>query len=457
MPLPSIATEDTIAAIATARGQAAVAIIRVSGDAALEVAYAIFQNKQSMTKTLKPGRFYTGWIHDENNTPIDHVLVLVFASPKSYTGEDVIEIHCHGGDVLAQKILARCIAVGCRYAEPGEYTLRAFLNGKMDLTQAESVMDLISSGSSRLLRQASDNIQNRSLGTYLDTMAHGLMALQAQMVASIDFPDEVEEPKREVIAVQLENCLTQMGHLRENAEKSRIVREGIKVAILGMPNSGKSSLFNALLATERSIVTQEAGTTRDVVSEVLDIDGIAVTLIDTAGIRETQESIEIMGIERSWKAASEAHIVLYLVDASVGVLRYDTQILSKLDPGSTIAVGNKKDLMLDHQKKYGGWVYLSVKTQEGIPDLLNALKSKIQTLSPEESGVILALNERQIACCIAMEEKLQEAKEALDSELPLDLVTLPLTQSLKKLDELQGRDTTEDVLGEVFARFCVGK
>jgi len=448
-----ISTDTTIAAIATARGQASVAVIRISGRDAWTIAGRIFSKKNV---AFQHGRFYHGWITDEGDI-IDEVLLLTFKNPKSYTGEDVVEIHCHGGDVLSHKILNLCVKYGARMAMPGEFTMRAFLNNKMDLTQAESVMDLISSRSERLITQASANLKNRSLGQYIDEMSKGLLDLQAQIVASIDFPDEVDEPDRQVLAEKLNECLDGITRLRESAQRNRMIREGLKVAILGMPNSGKSSLFNALLARERSIVTEHAGTTRDVVTESLDIDGIPITLIDTAGIRETRHSIEMMGIQRSWQAASEAQIVLYLIDTSVGLLRYDTQILSKLDPQTTIVVGNKKDLLPVSQKKYANWIYVSVKTQEGMNDIYEALQQKIRAFSHEETGMTISLNQRQVKCCIEVEERLKHAQEAIHSTLPLDLVTLPMTEALRKLDELMGRDTTEEVLTNVFQQFCVGK
>jgi tRNA modification GTPase len=446
-------TDTTIAAIATARGQASVAVLRISGRDAWDIARAMFSRKKIK---FEPGRFYHGWITDNGNI-VDEVLLLVFKGPNSYTGEDVVEIHCHGGDVISHKILRLCVKLGARLAMPGEYTMRAYLNGKMDLTQAESVMDLISSRSERLLSQASNNLKNRSLGKYIDEMSQDLLDLQAQVVASIDFPEEVEEPDRQVIAAKLETCLQGISRLREGAQRNRMVREGLKVAILGMPNSGKSSLFNALLARDRSIVTEHAGTTRDVITETFDIDGIPITLIDTAGIRETRHSIEMMGIERSWQAASEAQIVLYLIDASVGLLRYDTQILAKLDPQTTIVVGNKKDLLTAGHKIYSNWVYVSVKTRDGMNDIYAALQQKIRAFSHEDDGFTLSLNERQIRCCEEVEERLRNAYEAIHSTLPLDVVTLPMTEALRKLDELMGRDTTEEVLSNIFERFCVGK
>lgn len=448
-----ISTDSTIAAIATARGQASVAVIRISGKEAWNIAYELFSRKN---ERFQHGRFYHGWIADHGDI-IDEVLLLSFKGPYSYTGEDVIEIHCHGGDVISHKILGLCIKNGARVAQPGEFTMRAYLNGKMDLTQAESVMDLISSRSERLLAQASGNLKNRSLGNYIDEMSKGLLDLQAQIVASIDFPDEVDEPDRHVLAARLEESLSAISRLRESAQRNKMVREGLKVALLGMPNSGKSSLFNALLARERSIVTDQAGTTRDVVTETLDIDGIPITLIDTAGIRETQHSIEMMGIQRSWQAATEAQIVIYLIDCSVGLLRYDLQILSKLDASNTIVVGNKKDLLRPEQRTYPNWAYVSVRTREGMNSIYEAMQEKIRSFSPEDTGLTLALNQRQVKCCIEVEECLNQAQQAIHSTLPLDVVTLPMTEALRKLDELMGRDTTEEVLTNVFQQFCVGK
>jgi len=448
-----LSMDTTIAAIATARGQASVAVIRLSGKDAWDIAGTIFSRKKSQ---FKPGRFYHGWITDDGHI-VDEVLLLVSKGPNSYTGEDVIEIQCHGGDAISHKILNLCVKHGARLAQPGEFTQRAYLNGKMDLTQAESIMDLISTRSERLLAQASANLYNRSLGLYIDNISKDLLDLQAQIVASIDFPEEVDEPDRAVIEQKLEETLVGMSRLKESAQRNRMIREGLKVAILGMPNSGKSSLFNALLSRERSIVTDQAGTTRDLITETLDVDGIPITLIDTAGIRETRHSIEMMGIERSWQAASEAQIVLYLIDAPIGLLRYDTQILSKLDPRTTIVIGNKKDLLPRGHKVYANWIYASVKTREGLREIYEALQEKIRALSPEEDNMTISLNQRQIRCCEQVLENLLQAHESIQSTLPLDVATLPLTDALRKLDELMGRDTTEEVLTNVFQRFCVGK
>jgi tRNA modification GTPase len=446
--------ERTIAAIATARGRAGVAVVRVSGREAWDIGWEVFSRK---SVSFEHGRFYHGWLVDEGQL-LDEVLLLAFRGPKSYTGEDVIEIHCHGGELTSQKVLALCLKNGARPARPGEFTLRAFLNGKLDLTQAESVMDLVSARSERLMGQATANLRNRTLGRYIDEMSRDLLELQARIVASIDFPDEVDEPDRGLLGEMLIAALEKVIRLREGAQRSRLIRDGIKVALLGMPNSGKSSLFNMLLASDRSIVTEQAGTTRDMVTESLEIEGVAITLIDTAGIRETRHSIEMMGIERSWQAASEAQIVLYLIDTSVGLLRYDHQVLSRLNLENTIIVGNKVDIRRPDSKMYADWVYVSARTGEDIQALLELLGRKVRHITHEESGMGLSLNQRQVACCQAVEECLRQAAVALDNpSTPLDIVTVPLTDALRKLDELLGRDTGEEVLTRVFQQFCVGK
>jgi tRNA modification GTPase len=446
--------DDTIIAIATARGQAGVAVIRISGREAWDIAWEVFSKKNI---TFQHGRFYHGWVVDEGII-LDEVLMLMFRAPRSYTGEDVVEIHCHGGEIIPQKIVELCCCFGARRADPGEFTKRAYLHGKMDLTQAESVMDLVSARSERLMKQASSNLRNRSLGQYIDEMSRELLELQSRIVASIDFPDEVDEPDRESIRKALVETIRHATRLRESAQRGRLVREGVKVALLGMPNSGKSSLFNALLASERSIVTAQEGTTRDAVSESLEIDGIAVTLIDTAGIRETRHSIEIMGIERSWQTASEANIVLYLIDSSVGLLRYDQQVLARLNPENVIVVGNKSDIRRVDSKTYADWVYISARTGEDVQKLLELLAEKVRLITHEESDLGLSLNARQIICCQGLEASLLQAYKALDDEgMPLDIVTVPMTEALMKLDELMGRDTSEEVLSEVFKQFCVGK
>lgn len=448
---------DTIAAIATPAGQGGVAVIRVSGPAAWRIAGALFSKKIS----FRPGRFYHGWIADPDapDTPVDEVLLLTFKAPKSYTGDDVMEIHCHGGGVVSHKILDLCFTQGARPAEPGEFTKRAFLAGKMDLTQAESVMDLIAAKGEAALRLASANIKNRSLGKYLDEMREALIGVQSLIVSSVDFPDEVDEPDRADLQHQLTRIREQIHVLEAAAHKNRLVKDGLKVAILGMPNSGKSSLFNRLLSAERAIVTDIAGTTRDVITESLEMNGIPVTLIDTAGIRESADTVEIIGVERSWLAADEAHAMMYVYDGAVGLVAEDRRILEKLEQtGRTVLqIANKADVMNGKQPDDNA-LMLSAKTGQGLEELYRWLEAAVSEAGGDSGTPSISLNRRQLACLSEMAGHLDDADHALsDAHLPLDLVTVPLSDALRCLDRLSGHDTTEEVLTSVFQQFCVGK
>lgn len=456
----SFQTESTIAAIATARGMAGVAVIRVSGPHAWEIGRRLFSKPET---DFQPGRFYHGWVVDAAGEAIDEVLLLIFKGPRSFTGEDVVEIHCHGGEYLSRRILELCFEAGAEPAAAGEFTKRAFLSGRMDLTQAESVMDLIGAQGEALVRMASANLRGRSLGEYIDRMGAGVISVQSVIVASVDFPDEVDEPERGPLVAVLDGLIEKAEALEAASRRNRMVREGLKVAILGMPNSGKSSLFNALLAAERSIVTDIAGTTRDVITEDLSVGGVAVTLIDTAGIRETAHSIEMMGIERSWQAAEEAEAVLYVYDVGVGLGEEDLRILARLEQspaqGHVVRVANKVDQAATGFIVPEGTLSVSAARGQGLAGIFGWLEQVVGGWQSEQAGeAAVSLNYRQLGCLAAVRENLEQAREDLrDAALPIDLVTVPLTEALRKLDELMGRDTAEEVLTSVFSQFCVGK
>ena len=457
---------DTIAAIATARGNAGVAVVRISGPEALKITEAVFQPSQNNVQ-YEHGRFYYGFIVEPQaesggaRTPrseiiIDEVIALIFKSPNSLTGEDVVEIQCHGGDYLTHKILNTILAQGDRMAEPGEFTKRAFLNSKMDLTQAESVMDLVSAQGARALAAEAANLKNNTLAQYVEDTRQQLIALQMQISASTDFPDEVDEPDRMGLKTALMAMHQKLTALAEGVAKNRMVREGLTVAILGLPNAGKSSVFNALLASERAIVTEVAGTTRDVITETLSIGGVPVTLVDTAGIRTGENTVEILGIERSWQAATAAQAVVYVYDAALGLQAEDTAILLKLPHEKILSVANKSDLINGKQPDKTH-LKTSVKTGEGIGRIYKFLEQDVVG-EISESDTAMLLNRRQEACLQGILENLNLANETLVSDKqPLDLVTVPLTDALLKVDELTGRDTREEVLDSVFSQFCVGK
>lgn len=455
-------SESTIAAIATPPGQGAVAIIRLSGSNAIDITRRLFSKPGT---EFEHGRFYHGWIIDPNDgLLIDEVLVLIFKAPHSVTGEDVVEIQCHGGEYISQRILQKILEqgadFGARLALPGEFTKRGFLNGKLDLTQAESVMDLVSAQNDQMVAMATSNLKNRSLGDYVEKLQQKILQLQMHIVASVDFPDEVDEPDRSEFIAAFQEAINHARYLAVASEKNKLIREGMTVAILGLPNAGKSSLFNALLTSERALVTDIAGTTRDVLRETLQINGVPVTLIDTAGIRESEDHIEILGVERSWQASDEAHIILYVVDASVGVVLADRNILSKLPKDRTIVIANKMDYcntaMMAALPKDA--IKISASNREGLPQIYEALSNEIKHLNRDVQQAAISLNYRQRACIDQLLHHLLLVEKTLtDTHLPLDLVSVPLTDALRKTEELTGKDTTEEVLDAVFAEFCVGK
>ncbi len=469
MTCPVSTDTKTISAIATPRGHGGVAIIRLSGPEAWGIVQALFsQNTNKRNETaFEAGRYYHGWIIDPKSNdapPIDEVLVLPFKAPKSYTGEDVTEIHCHGGELLAQTILDLCLEQGAVSAEAGEFTKRAFLNNRMDLTQAESIMDLIAARGQRLLTLASANLKSKSLGQYIDAIGNTLMEIQSKIIASVDFPDEVDEPERAPLVENLKALLLKAELLEKASQKNRPVREGLKIVLLGMPNSGKSSIFNSLLAQERSIVTQVAGTTRDIITETLQVSGIPVTLVDTAGLHSTEDQVEILGIQRSWDAAEEAQSALYIYDASSGFQTQDQELLEQLSqkfPDAAVQiVANKIDLCNGNSASKNSPNHLSVSavTGTGIAQIFDWLENLANQNDAETDAISLSLNQRQLACLEHFRDNLKQGMESLaHPSTPIDLSTIPITEALRQLDELMGRDTTEEVLDQVFSQFCVGK
>jgi tRNA modification GTPase len=470
---------STIAAIATGPGPAAVAIIRLSGPKAWPIAQQLFRGRQG-APNLKPNRIYTGWFVDPTQATathwnpesvdaalLDEGILLCFKAPQSFTGEDVIELQCHGGTFITRLLLDWCFRLGAEPAEAGEFTKRALLNGKLDLTQAESIMDLISSQGTAMARAAAQNLHSCSVGAHLVGIIDALTDIQAQIVASVDFPDEVDEPDRSLLLQHLAPLRHQVDSVLAASENNRMVREGLKVALLGLPNSGKSSLFNALLAADRAIVSDVPGTTRDVLTEQLMINGLNVTLVDTAGIRETDNQIEILGIERSWQAATHATGILYLFDAAIGLLREDRRLLAALQAKLTdtpiLLVANKVDAITTKgPTDYPPEIYpVSAKTGQGLAPLSQWLHMLVQAKGPQlaqQAHGIIALNYRQTDCLQQINVQLGIATEALQAqETPIDLASFPLSQALRAAEQLLGKDTTESVLDVVFNQFCVGK
>lgn len=437
---------DTIAAIATPLGTGGVGVIRISGGNAFEIIDKIF-SKQN----LEAGRIAHGWILD-GNKKVDEVLVLPFKTPHSYTGEDVIEIHCHGGVNVVKNILSLVLQNGARTAERGEFTKRAFLNKKMDLSQAEAVADLIHAKTRNFVMQSAKNLSGILRDKILEIKG-GIFDTLSKIVAGIDFPEDVAEPEYSYLIESFEKSLSEIDEILSCVRSSNIMRQGIKVAIVGRPNVGKSSLFNALLNANRAIVTDIAGTTRDVIKETLDLD-IAVTLIDTAGIRDSEDvgKVEEIGIEFSKQSADEADLVIFLYDASAGLTNEDKEIFELVKNKPHLQAANKCDLI---DKRSDGKIYISTRTGEGIQELREMIKNKVCDFSLEDTEYIT--NERQADCLKKCRESLIRALDAAKIGELQDLISIDLKSALLFLDEITGEVITDDILNNIFDHFCIGK
>lgn len=437
---------DTIAAIATPIGTGGVGVIRISGDKSFEIIDKIYSKHN-----LEAGKISHGWIVD-GGKKIDEVLLLPFKNPNSYTGEDVIEIHCHGGINVVRNILDVVLKNGARMAERGEFTKRAFLNKKMDLSQAEAVADLIHAKTKDFAKQSAKNLSG-VLSTKIKEIRTDIFNVLSKIIAGIDFPEDVAEPEYDYIISEFEKALDKINKILSSANSSNIMRQGIKIAIVGRPNVGKSSLFNTLLNVERAIVTDIAGTTRDVLKETLDWD-VAITLIDTAGIRDNDEvgKVEEIGIEYSKQSADEADLILFLYDASKGMNDDDRVILDMVKDKNHIVIANKCDLI---ESRNSDALYLSTVSKEGLDELKEKIKEISYNFSLEDTEFIT--NNRQQDCLIKCRESLNQALEAAKIHELQDLISIDLKSALLFLDEITGEVITDDILNNIFDHFCIGK
>ena len=451
--------EDTIAAISTAYGEGGIGIIRVSGDEAFSVVQKIFTGK------LREREMVYGHVFDpETKDTIDEVMVCCFRGPKSYTAEDVCEIQCHGSVVSLKKILSLTLENGARLAEPGEFTKRAFLNGRLDLSQAEAVIDLIKSRTEKTFEVALDQLQGGFSGKIRELRA-GLVDLLVDLTVNIDYPDEdIEEVTYEKLREGLENLGSEIDGLLGTAGTGRIMREGLRISIIGKPNVGKSSLMNALLRESRAIVTAIPGTTRDVIEEDLSIGGVPVILTDTAGIRKTDDTIEKIGIEKSKEAFNKADLIIFIADLSRELEEEDREILEAARDRKVICLMNKSDLerKLDTEelkKELPDAVFIeaSVTEGEGVPELEKTIKNMVFGGEVSQKSSLIVTNARH-------EALLREAKKAIGDALqltelgePLELIEIDVNQAYASLGLIIGEEVGDDIINEVFRRFCLGK
>lgn len=442
---------DTIAAISTPLGTGGVGVIRISGDKSFEIALKITDRK-----TLPAGKICHGWVID-NNTKIDEVVILPFKTPNSYTGEDVIEIQCHGGVNVVRNILDVVLRNGARMAERGEFTKRAFLNKKLDLSQAEAVDDLIHAKTSDFAIQSAKNLSG-VLATKINQIKGEIFETASRIVAGIDFPEDVAEVEYSVLIEKFNHALSEINKILDCAKSSDILRQGVKVAIVGRPNVGKSSLFNALLNLDRAIVTDIAGTTRDIIKENLDL-GVAVTLVDTAGIREDEnlDKVEEIGIEYSKQSAQEADLNLFLYDANAGLTKEDIEIYNIIKDKTHIIVANKVDLIdiNSFTEQLPDTAKLSTHSEYGLDELKDKMKSIICNFSLEDTEFIT--NKRQQSCLINCKDSLERALFAAQNEELQDMIYIDLKSALLALDEITGEVITDDILNNIFDHFCIGK
>ncbi|MBE2203294.1 MAG: tRNA uridine-5-carboxymethylaminomethyl(34) synthesis GTPase MnmE [Chthoniobacterales bacterium] len=437
-------TQDTIAAVSTPPGEGAIAIIRLSGPEAGTILRRIFQPKNPAPRRATPGRII------ENGGTVDHVLVTKFQAPASYTGEDMVEIGCHGGILLAAQILEIVLRQGARAAGPGEFTERAFLNGKLDLTQAEAVMDLIRARTPLALRAAAEQLQGR-LGDEVSGVRADILETVAHLEAWIDFPEEGIDPATgEVLSGKISSCVSRIERLLSTAESGRILREGVRVAIVGRPNVGKSSLLNRLLGMERAIVSPIPGTTRDTIEESACLRGILFRLTDTAGLRETGDPIEREGVDRALRIIEQADIVLHVFDASAA---FDEPELRDRE----LLVANKCDLVPAGKSLPVHATRISAKSGGGFPELVERMVREVSGQHLSSGQSLAAVNARHKTLLESAAESLRAAEKLVRAGEPPELPAVELRAALGSVGQIIGAADTEEILGEIFGRFCIGK
>ena len=453
---------DTIAAISTPRGEGGIGIVRLSGDESLGILSKIFKPKSK--KDVKEIKSYTinyGHIYDGEEL-IDEVLVSVMKAPNTYTREDIVEINCHGGYLITQKVLELVLKSGAKIAEPGEFTRRAFLNGRLDLTQAEAVIDLIHGKTDKSISLSLNNLRG-DLRDQINHLKKILLDVAAHVNVVLDYPEEgVDEPIPEHLIIELHNVKDTITKLVESYDKGKMIKEGIKTAIVGKPNVGKSSLLNSILREERAIVTSIAGTTRDTIEEIINIKGIPLIMVDTAGIRKTQDEVENIGVQKSKKMLKEADLVLFVLDSSRDFSDEDREIYDSIESEKVIGILNKidmeKKLDITNLTKVKKWIEISALENIGIDTLENEIHNFILSENIEDSSEKLIItNIRHKSALEKTKKSIENIFETIDMGYPMDLIAVDLNDALDSLSEVTGEISSEDLLDHIFSNFCVGK
>ena len=457
---------DTIAAISTAPGEGAIGIVRISGDLAISIASSIYQCGTKQLEEQKSHTIHYGHIVDPKSGEIyDEVMVSVLRAPKTFTREDIVEINCHGGIVAINRVLQLVLRMGARLAEPGEFTKRAFLNGRIDLSQAEAVMDLIRAKTDKSMQLAMRQLDGQ-LSHLIQNLRQEILNTLAQVEVNIDYPeyDDVEEMTLQLLREKTQQVLQGIRALLNTASQGKILRDGLKTAIVGRPNVGKSSLLNVLLREEKAIVTDIAGTTRDTIEEYVNVRGVPLQLIDTAGIRETDDVVEKIGVERSRKALKEADFVLLLLNQSEILQEEDIRLLETTKGMKRIILFNKTDLPSKLSKediapyaKEEEIVTTSMLNKKGIDQLEEKIAGYFFQGQMNERDATYLSNTRHIALLEKAEQALVEVQNGIEMEMPVDLIQIDFTRAWDLLGEITGDSVQDELLTQLFSQFCLGK
>lgn len=455
--------EETIAAISTATGTGGIGIIRMSGKNCFNIIRKIFR-PISGNNEIEGYKFKYGHIVDSDQKVIDEVLVSYFVSPKSYTTEDMVEINSHGGFVVERRILEECIKNGAILAEPGEFTKRAFLNGRIDLVQAESIIDLINSKSEKEAKASISQLEG-NLSKNINLIKKKLLDMMADIEATIDYPEyDIEEVTNNKVINCLDDVKNDLIKLSNTFKNGKVLREGVKTAIVGKPNAGKSSLLNTILNEERAIVNEQKGTTRDTIEEFVTINGIALKLIDTAGIRDTEDVVEKIGVDKSKKLIEEAELIIAIFDITEELQQEDLEILDLIKDKNAIILLNKVDLNNESIRedseiyKIGKKVIkISAKEGKNIDQLYNTISElyQINDIEVDDGDIITNIrHKQQIDLAI---NSVDEAKNTILNSMPIDIIEIYIKQILSDLGKITGDDISEDIINEIFSKFCLGK
>lgn len=455
---------DTIAAISTPLGEGAIAIVRLSGEDAIVIANKVFDGKdleQVPSHTIHYGKI----INPETKEMMEEVMVTVMHAPKTFTTEDVVEINCHGGLASVNRVLELVLSYGARIAEPGEFTKRAFLNGRIDLSQAEAVMDLIRAKTDKAMNVALKQLDGR-LSKLVQKLRQELIETVAHVEVNIDYPeyDDVEEMSHQMLLERTQKVYNEVEKLLETAKQGKILREGIKTAIIGRPNVGKSSLLNAFVQETKAIVTDIPGTTRDIIEEYVNVRGVPLRLIDTAGIRETEDIVERIGVERSRQALQESDLILFVLNYGEELTEEDRKLFEAVEGLEFIVIVNKTDLPqkinLDevHQLANGKKVITaSMKEDRGMDQLEEAIAQTFFNGDIESGDMTYISNVRHIQLLKQTMQALKDAEQAMEAQMPIDLVQMDVTRAWELLGEIIGDTVQESLIDQLFSQFCLGK